>query len=78
MIIGTLRGGGGGDYTSLNRPYEVLIMPPTPPPSPYPSTGPHDMREPMGTLTMQFIADKPLCRSSPPSEIEEETLNPKP
>ena len=46
-VIGTLRGVGGrgvGDYTSLNRPYEVLIMgiKAPYPPSPYPPKGPYD------------------------------------
>ena len=43
MDIGTLRG--EEDYTSLNRPYKVLIvgiMGPCPP-SPYPPKGPYDM-----------------------------------
>ena len=40
--IGTLRGVRGsrvGDYTSLNRPYEVLIMGIA---APYPPKGPYD------------------------------------
>ena len=53
LIIGTLRGVGGrgvGDYTSLNRPYQVLVMgikAPYPPP-PTPLKGPYDLR----TLTI--------------------------
>ena len=46
-LIGTLRGVGGrgvGDYTSLNRPYWVLIMgiKAPYPPSPYPPKGPYE------------------------------------
>ena len=47
FVTGTLKGVGGGgvgDYTSLNRPYWVLIMGTKAPysPSPYPHEGPYD------------------------------------
>ena len=43
LIIGTLRGvrgSGVGDYTSLNRPYWVLVMGIK---APYPSKGPYEL-----------------------------------
>ena len=46
-VIGTLRGGRGrgvGDYTSLNKPYHVLIISAKAPypPTPLPPKGPYD------------------------------------
>ena len=71
--MGTLRGVRGrgrgvGDYTSLNRPYRVLIMgirPPTPPP-PYAPKGPCD------TTTILI-----LCSSRSPVPAARERLGPR-